>query len=110
MRKQTTIGIVRTTLLGFAGLGAAAWLSTSLMAGGQATGQAPHQMPMPSKGRVTNAQPLANSTTHAPTHARPATDGAQPASPRPRRPGWTSLPARPDPQGSDPMCVDQSWP
>jgi hypothetical protein len=42
MRNQTTICIVRTTLLGLAGLGAAGWLSASLMAGGQATGQASH--------------------------------------------------------------------
>ena len=48
MGKQTTMRIVRTTLLGLAGLGAAGWLSASLMAGGQAAGQPvpPHQMPM----------------------------------------------------------------
>ena len=40
MRNQTTMRIVRTTLLGLAGLGAAGWLSASLMAGGQATDQA----------------------------------------------------------------------
>ena len=33
MRNQTTMRIVRTTLLGLAGLGAAGWLSASLMAG-----------------------------------------------------------------------------
>ena len=34
MRKQNTMPIVRTTLLGLAGLGAAGWLSAALMAGG----------------------------------------------------------------------------
>ena len=33
MRNDTTMRIVRTTLLGLAGLGAAGWLSASLMAG-----------------------------------------------------------------------------
>ena len=66
MRKQTTMRIVRTTLLGLAGLGAAGWLSASLMAGGQATGKAPHQMPMPGKGMMTKDQKIANAMTAAP--------------------------------------------
>jgi hypothetical protein len=117
MRKRTTIGIVRTTLLGFAGLGAAAWLSASLMAGGQATGKAPHQMPMPSNGMMTKEQKIANAMTAAPAAVSgkatildwPAKEGDQPAVLRAGSNGWSCLPDMPDSQGSDPMCVDQSW-
>ena len=58
MRNQTTMRIVRSPLLGLAGLGAAGWLSASLRAGGQATTKAPHPMPMPSKGTMTKDQKM----------------------------------------------------
>ncbi len=117
MRKQTTMRIVRTTLLGLAGLGAAGWLSASLMAGGQATGQAPHQMPMPSKGMMTKDQKIANAMTAAPASVSakatildwPAKEGEPPAVLRAGSNGWNCLPDMPESQGNDPMCVDQSW-
>ena len=83
MRDQTTMRIVRTTLLGLAGLGAAGWLSASLMAGGQAAGKASHHMPTPSTGMLTKDQKIANAMTAAPASVSaqatildwPATEG-----------------------------------
>jgi hypothetical protein len=78
MRKRTTIRIVRATLIGIAALGAGAWLSASLMAGGQAIGKSPHQMPMPSNGKMTKEQKIANAMTAA--HTRPTKLRRSPAS------------------------------
>lgn len=118
MRKQITVRIVRSTLLGLAGLGAAAWLSSSLMAGGQATGQVPHQMPMPgSRGMMTKDQRIANAMTAAPASVSaqatildwPAKEGERPTVLRSGSNAWTCLPDMADSQGNDPMCVDSAW-
>src|SRR6266699_2304367 len=117
MCKRTTMRIVRTTLLGFAGFGTAAWLSASLMAGGQTTGKAPHQMPMSSKGMMTKDQKIANAMTAAPGSVSakatildwPAKNGEAPTVLRAGSNAWNCLPDMPDSQGNDPMCVDQTW-
>ena len=100
MRNQTTLRIVRTTLLGLAGLGAAEWLSASLMAGGQATGQASHHMPMPGKGMMTRDQKIANAMTAAPASVSaqatildwPATESEPPTVLRAGSNAWTACP------------------
>ena len=117
MRNHTTMRIVRTTLLGLAVLSAAAWLSASLMAGGQAAGQAPHHMPMPAKGAMTKEQKIANAMTAAPASVSakatildwPAKEGEPPTLLRQGSNGWHCLPDMPESPGSDPMCVDQAW-
>ena len=117
MGKQTTMRIVRTTRLGLAGLGAATWLSASLMAGGQATGQASHHMPMPDKGIMTRDQKIASAMTAAPASVSaqatvldwPAKEGEPPAVLRAGNNAWNCLPDMAESQGNDPMCVDQSW-
>src|SRR6185503_15749557 len=120
MRKQTSMRIVRSTLLGLAGLSAAGWLAASVIAGGQTAGKpALHQMPMPmaGKGMMTKDQKIANAMTAAPASVSakatildwPAKEGDQPAVLRAGSNGWNCLPDMPDSQGSDPMCVDQSW-
>jgi len=117
MRNQTTLRIVCTTLLGLAGLGAAGWLSASLMAGGQATGKASHHMSMPSKGMLTRDQKIANAMTAAPASVSaeatildwPATESEPPTVLRAGSNAWNCLPDMPESQGNDPMCVDQSW-
>jgi hypothetical protein len=117
MRNQTTTGIVRTTLLGLAGLGAAGWLSASLTAGGQATAKAPHHMSMPGGGMMTKAEKIANAMTAAPASVSatatildwPANEGEPPTVLRAGSAAWHCLPDMPDSQGSDPMCVDRAW-
>ena len=117
MRKRTTMRIVRTTLLGFSGLGAAVWLSASLTAGGQGAGAASHQMPMSSNGMMTRDQKIADAMTAAPVTVSakatildwPAKEGDQPAVLRAGSNGWNCLPDMPDSQGRDPMCIDSSW-
>jgi hypothetical protein len=109
--------IVRTTLFGFTGFAAAAWLSASLMAGGQTTSKGPHQMPMPSEGMMTTSQKIANAMTAAPASVSakatildwPAKEGEAPTVLRAGSNGWNCLPDMPDSKGNDPMCVDQSW-
>jgi hypothetical protein len=115
--KQTTVRIVWSTLIGLGGLGAAAWLSASLMAGGQATGQVHHQMPMPSKGMMTKDQKIANAMTAAPASVSaqatildwPAKEGESPTVLRVGSNDWNCLPDMAESQGNDPMCVDQAW-
>ena len=117
MRNQTTMRIVRTTLLGLAGLGAAGWLSASLMAGGQATGKASHHMPMPSKGMMTKDQKIANAMTAAPASVSaqatildwPAKEGDAPPVLRKGTNGWSCLADMPETEGNDPMCLDGPW-
>jgi hypothetical protein len=117
MRKQSTVRILRATLFGLVGLGAAGWLSASLMAGEQATGKATHAMPVPGNGTMTKEQKIANAMTAAPAAVSgkatildwPAKEGDQPAVLRAGSNGWNCLPDMPETQGSDPMCVDQSW-
>lgn len=117
MRKHTTMRIVRTTLLGLAGLGAAGWLSASLMAGGQAEGQASHHMPMPGKGTMTKEQKIASAMTAAPASVSakatildwPAKEGEPSTVLRQGSNGWHCLPDMPESHGGDPMCVDQAW-
>jgi hypothetical protein len=117
MRNLTTMRIVRRTLLGLAGLGAAGWLSASVAAGGQAAGQAPHHMPMPDKGMMTKEQKIAGATTAAPASVSakatildwPAKEGAPPTVLRQGSNGWHCLPDMPESHGSDPMCVDLQW-
>ena len=101
MRKQTTMRIVRMTLLGLAGLGAAGSLSALLLAGGQATGKTPHQMPMPSTGMMTKDQKIANAMTAAPAlgvregdDPRLACEGGRSAGRPPRGQQRLALPAR----------------
>src|SRR5438477_13061524 len=108
MRKQTTMSVVRTTLLCLAGLGAAGWLSASLMAGGQATGKAmaPHQMTIPGKVMMTKAQKIANATTAAPASVSakatildwPANEGDPLVVLRAGSNGWSCLPDMPESQ------------
>lgn len=108
---------MRTTLFGFAGLGAVAWLSVALMAGGQESRKTPHHMPMPGNVMMTKEQKIANAMTAAPVGVSakatildwPATEGDQPAVLRAGSNGWNCLPDMPHSQGSDPMCIDQSW-
>ena len=117
MRNQTTMRIVRTTLLGLAGLGAACWLSASLMAGEQATGKASHHMPMPSNSMMTRDQKIANAMTAAPASVSaqatildwPAKEGEPPTVLRAGNDAWHCLPDMAESPGNDPMCVDQSW-
>jgi hypothetical protein len=117
MRNHNTMRIVRTTLLALAGLGAAGWVSVSLMAGGQATGKASHHMPMPGKGMMTRDQKIANAMTAAPASVSaqatildwPATESEPPTVLRAGSNAWNCLPDMPESQGHDPMCVDQSW-
>jgi hypothetical protein len=117
MCETTTMSIVRRTLLGFTGFGMAAWLSASLLAGGQTTAKAPHQMPMPSNGMMTKDQKIANAMTAAPASVSakatildwPAKEGEAPAVLRAGSNAWNCLPDMPDSQGNDPMCVDQAW-
>jgi hypothetical protein len=109
MRNRNTIGIVRTTLLGFVGLGPAAWLSASLMAAGQAPSDAPHRMPMPGTGMMTKEQKVANAMTAAPAAVSgkatildwSAKEGDQPAVLRQGSSGWNCLPDMADSQRND---------
>src|SRR5438046_2780131 len=119
MRKRTTMLIVRATLLGLVGLGAAGWLSAALTADGQATNKtmASHKMPMASTGTMSKDQKIANAMTAAPASVSakatildwPAKEGEPPNVLRVGSNGWTCLPDMPDSQGSDPMCVDRAW-
>ena len=98
MRNRTTMRIVRTTLLGLAGLGAAG--AFSLADGGQATGKASHHMPMPSRGMMTRDQKIANAMTAAPASVSaqatildwPAKEGEPPAVLRAGNNAWNCLP------------------
>ena len=112
--------ILRATLLTVAGLVAAGWLSMSLIARGQSTDRpsAPHQMPMSSQTTaMTKEQKISSAVSAAPASVSakatvldwPAKEGDPPAVLRAGHNGWTCLPDMPDTQGSDPMCLDQSW-
>ena len=114
------MSIVRTTLLSLAGLGAAGWLSASLIAGGQSTSKPMdgHQMPMTGKSMMmTKDQKIRNAMSAAPASVSakatildwPAKEGDKPAVLRAGTNGWNCLPDMPDTKGNDPMCVDQSW-
>jgi hypothetical protein len=111
--------ILRVTLLGFVGLGAAGWLGASLSAGGQSTGpaMAPHQMSMAGNATMTKDQKIANAVSAAPASVSakatildwPAKEGDQLVVLRPGSNGWTCLPDMPESKGNDPMCIDQAW-
>ena len=116
MDTRNTTPIVRRTLLGLAGLGAAGWLSTALIAGGQ-TATPPRAMPMGNMHTMTKEQKTANAMTAAPPAVSakatildwPEKDGQAPSVLRTGNNGWSCLPDMPGSEGNDPMCVDQSW-
>ncbi len=119
MGKRITRPIVRTTLLGLAGVGAAGYLSAALIAGGQAAAQPakPHGMPMATKKVMTREQKIVNAMSAAPASVSaqatildwPAREGESPAVLRAGSNGWSCLPDMAESEGNDPMCVDQSW-
>ena len=115
--------IVRATLGSFAGLGMAGLLSVALLAGVQTTtkGTATQKMSMGDKtmmgSTMTKEQKIANASTAAPTTIAakatildwPAKEGDMPPVLRTGTNGFTCFPDMPETEGSDPMCLDQSW-
>jgi hypothetical protein len=115
--------IVRTTVIAVAVLALGTWSSARLTAGGQkpANPANAHQMPMPGKAMMPSAmtrdQKIANATSAAPASISakatvldyPAKEGDKPSVLRAGTNGWTCLPDIPDTDGSDPMCLDQTW-
>src|SRR5262245_63963682 len=109
MATRNTTPIVRRTLIGLAGFGAAGWLSAALIAGGQATqARPPHAMPMDGKTMMTKEQKIANAMTAAPAVVSakatvldwPAKDGEMPMVLRTGSNGWTCLPDMPESEGN----------
>jgi hypothetical protein len=102
--------IVRTTLLGVAGLALGVWISAPVTAGAQAmTGKSAMNM--------TRDQKIADAMSAAPASISakatildwPAKDGDKPVVLRAGSNGWNCLPDMPATEGSDPMCLDQMW-
>jgi hypothetical protein len=110
--------------LAMTGIGAAAMVTASLLAG-QQTGKPMKDagMSMPPDGQMasgmmmTKAQKIANAMTAAPSAISatatvldwPATDTAKPEVLRTGSNGWTCFPDMPESKGNDPMCVDEMW-
>src|SRR5262245_51909298 len=98
----------RSMMLAAAGLGAAGFLTATLLAGAQAT----MTMKMMSK-----AEKIANATSSGPAAISgkatvldwPAKEGAAPETLRAGTNGWTCFPDMPETKGNDPMCVDEPW-
>lgn len=115
--------IVRTTLIGVAVLALGGMFSARITAEGQTPARPSneHHMPMPGKmtggSKMTRDQKIANATSAAPASISakatildwPAKEGDQPAVLRTGSNGWSCLPDMPDTEGSDPMCLDQTW-
>src|SRR5438477_2041188 len=111
--------ILRTTGLGVAAVGAAAWLSAPVIAGAQAKGKAGSaaQMPMMAKSMMSKDQKIANAVSAAPAGIGsnatildwPAKEGEAPAVLRAGSNGWTCMPDMPDTEGNDPGCMDKPW-
>ena len=117
--------ILRTAILGVAGVGLAAWLTSPLSAGGQSKGKPAdaHKMPMTARGAMTATSPMtreqkiANAMSAAPASVSskatvldwPKMEGAAPDVIRQGTNGWSCLPDMPDTEGNDPMCLDGPW-
>jgi hypothetical protein len=129
--------ILRTTVIGVAAIGAAGWLSSSLIAREQAARSMPAQqtpmgkgmpmgkdaMPMTGKdmpmgaAKMTKAQKIANAMTAAPSVVSakatildwPEKEGMAPPALRAGTNGWTCMPDMPDSKGNDPACMDKPW-
>jgi hypothetical protein len=116
--------IVRATLGMIAGAGVAAFLSSGVLAGGQAMGHeqtttgkpsTTHHMAMGST--MTKEQKIANASTAAPGTVTakatvldwPAKEGDKPPVLRAGTNGWTCFPDAAETDGNDPMCVDEPW-
>src|SRR5205085_2442926 len=111
MATRRTMPIVRRTLIGLAGSGAAGVLSVALFAGGQAKPPMPSRaMPMHGTATMTTDQKIANAMTAAPSAVSagatvldwPAKDGDAPPVLRSGTNGWTCLPDMPGSDGNDP--------
>jgi hypothetical protein len=117
--------IVRTVLVGVAGLALTGLVTGSWAAEDQSTGKpaGSHTMPMPARGMTSGAstmtreQKIANALSAAPASVSakatildwPAKEGEAPSVLRAGTNGWSCLSDMPDTNGNDPMCLDGPW-
>jgi len=110
--------ILRTVLLGIAGIAVVAGLTVISVRGqGSTQGMGMKGMPGMAGKMMTKEQKIANAISAAPSSITnkatildwPAKEGAEPTVLRAGTNGWNCLPDMPDTEGNDPVCIDKPW-